>query len=68
MERGEKILFFPDQHLGRNTGLKFGIPLDEMVVWDPAQPVLGGNTEADVRKSQVDPVEGLVLGAHAIHG
>ena len=53
MERGEKILFFPDQHLGRNTGLKFGIPLDEMVVWDPVQPVLGGNTEADVRNAQV---------------
>ena len=34
-ERGEKILFLPDQHLGRNTAYKMGIPLDEMVVWDP---------------------------------
>ena len=33
--RREKILFFPDQHLGRWTGHKMGIPLDEMVVWDP---------------------------------
>jgi quinolinate synthase len=33
--RREKILFFPDQHLGRWTGYKMGIPLDEMVVWDP---------------------------------
>src|SRR6266850_288599 len=33
-ERGEKILFLPDQHLGRNTAYKMGIPLDEMVVWD----------------------------------
>ena len=33
-ERGQKLLFFPDQHLGRNTGLKRGIPLEEMAVWD----------------------------------
>jgi len=31
----QKILFLPDQHLGRNTGYKLGIPLNEMVVWDP---------------------------------
>jgi quinolinate synthase len=34
-ERNEKILFLPDQHLGRNTGFGMGIPLSEMVVWDP---------------------------------
>ena len=33
--RGEKVLFLPDQHLGRNTAYKMGIGLDEMVVWDP---------------------------------
>ena len=33
--RGERVLFLPDQHLGRNTAYKMGIPLDEMVVWDP---------------------------------
>lgn len=33
--RGEKILFLPDQHLGRNTAYRMGVPLDEMVVWDP---------------------------------
>ncbi len=33
--RGEKILFLPDQHLGRNTAFAMGIPLHEMVVWDP---------------------------------
>ena len=33
--RGKRILFLPDQHLGRNTGYAMGIPLDEMVVWDP---------------------------------
>jgi quinolinate synthase len=35
--RGEKILFLPDQHLGRNTAYALGVPLDEMVVWDPAE-------------------------------
>ena len=34
-ERGEKVLFLPDQHLGRNTAYKMGVPFDEMVVWDP---------------------------------
>jgi len=33
--RGRRVLFLPDQHLGRNTGYEMGIPLDEMVVWDP---------------------------------
>ena len=42
-ERGEKLFFFPDEHLGRNTGFKKGIPLEKMVVWDPFLP-LGGNT------------------------
>ncbi len=51
-ERGERILFFPDEHLGRNTGLKKDIPLDKMVVWDPFQP-LGGNTEQQLRDATV---------------
>ena len=33
--KSPKLLFLPDQHLGRNTGYKLGIPLDEMVVWNP---------------------------------
>src|SRR5215216_2684366 len=41
--RGRRVFFFPDQHLGRNTAVKKGIPADKMVVWDPFQP-LGGNT------------------------
>ena len=51
-ERGERILFFPDEHLGRNTGMKKDIPLDKMVVWDPFQP-LGGNTEQQLRDATV---------------
>ena len=42
----EKVLFFPDQHLGRNTGDAMGIPLEEMVVWDPDQPGGGLSREA----------------------
>jgi len=40
-ERGERILFLPDQHLGRNTAYKLGVPLDQMVVWDPNE-IWGG--------------------------
>ena len=43
-----KILFFPDQHLGRNTAFAMGYPLDKMVVWDPRQD-LGGNSERALR-------------------
>ncbi|MGN6504061.1 MAG: quinolinate synthase NadA [Tepidisphaeraceae bacterium] len=43
-----KILFFPDQHLGRNTAYAMGYPLDKMIVWDPKQD-LGGNTAEQIR-------------------
>jgi quinolinate synthase len=36
-ERGEKLVMLPDQHLGRNTAFKMGVPLDRMVVWDPSE-------------------------------
>jgi quinolinate synthase len=51
-ERGEKILFLPDQHLGRNTAYKMGIPLDEMVVWDPHQ-IFGGLTPEQVKQAKM---------------
>jgi quinolinate synthase len=55
LERGEKLLFFPDQHLGRNTGIKKGIPLDQMVVWDYTLPYgsLGGNTREELERAKV---------------
>ena len=43
-QRGKRILFLPDQHLGRNTGFAMGIPLSEMVVWDP-WGLQGGQTK-----------------------
>ena len=48
----EKVLFFPDQHLGRNTGYTMGIPLEQMVVWDFDQP-MGGLTEQQIRDARV---------------
>ena len=50
--RNEKLFFLPDQHLGRNTGFARGIPLDEMVVWDPYQ-LQGGLTAERLRKAKV---------------
>ena len=47
-ERGQRVLFLPDQHLGRNTAYKMGVPLDEMVLWDPNEP--WGGVEADLAK------------------
>jgi quinolinate synthase len=47
-ERGERILFLPDQHLGRNTAYKLGVPLDQMVVWDPNE--IWGGLEPDAVK------------------
>src|SRR5438067_5469267 len=43
-ERTSRVLFFPDQHLGRNSAKAMGIPLDAMPVWDPHAEELGGNT------------------------
>ena len=51
-QRNEKIFFLPDQHLGRNTGFARGIPLDEMVVWDPYQ-LQGGLAVDRLRKAKV---------------
>ena len=50
--RGEKILFLPDQHLGRNTGHAMGIPLNKMTVYDPWQ-IGGGLTPERLRAARV---------------
>jgi quinolinate synthase len=51
-ERGEKVLFLPDEHLGRNTGFRMGISLDKMIVWDPYQD-FGGNSPEAIRAARV---------------
>ncbi len=63
LKEADKLFFFPDQHLGRNTGVKFGIPLDEMVVWDPFKE-LGGNTVEQLRKARLI----LWKGHCSVHG
>ena len=50
--RGKRILFLPDQHLGRNTGFAMGIPLDEMVVWDP-WGLQGGQSKQSLAASRL---------------
>ncbi len=52
-ERGKRVFFFPDQHLGRNTALKMGITNDQMPVWDPFNDDLGGNTKEAIENSKV---------------
>jgi len=49
--KNAKVLFFPDQHLGRNTAYAMGYPLDSMVLWDPRQD-LGGNDPAGLARAQ----------------
>jgi quinolinate synthase len=48
----EKVLFFPDQNLGRWSGHKMGIPLEQMPVWDPDQP-MGGLTEDQIKNAKI---------------
>ncbi|HCY87631.1 MAG TPA: quinolinate synthase, partial [Desulfobacteraceae bacterium] len=52
LARRDKIFFFPDEHLGRNTAAGMGIPQDQILVWDPAK-TLGGNTEAQIEAAKV---------------
>lgn len=50
--RGRRVLFFPDQHLGRNTAKAMGVPLAQMPMWNPRKP-LGGSTDAQLVDSRV---------------
>lgn len=63
LRQQEKLFFFPDEHLGRNTGVKFGIPLEQMAVWDPRLE-LGGNTPEKLRNARLI----LWKGFCSVHG
>lgn len=63
LKQFDKMFFFPDQHLGRNTGAKFGIPLEKMALWNPHQE-LGGNTEEDLLEAKLI----LWRGHCSVHG
>lgn len=52
LEQGDKLVFFPDQHLGRNTCFKLGIPLEDMLLYDPLLPG-GGVTKEQIEKARV---------------
>ncbi|MEK6674883.1 MAG: quinolinate synthase NadA [Planctomycetota bacterium] len=61
--QGEKVIFLPDQHLGRNTAYEMGVPLDQMVIFDPKKP-RGGLTPKQVADSRVI----LWKGHCSVHG
>ena len=63
LREADKLFFFPDQHLGRNTGAKFGIPVEEMALWDPHRE-LGGNTPEQLRAARLI----LWKGHCSVHG
>ena len=50
--RGRRVLFFPDQHLGRNTARAMGVPLEQMPMWNPRRP-LGGSAPQDLEDARV---------------
>ncbi|MCF8093313.1 MAG: quinolinate synthase NadA [Desulfotignum sp.] len=58
--RREKIFFFPDEHLGRNTAYKMGIPESDLLVWDPEKP-LGGHDPAAIQKAKIFLWKGYCL-------
>ena len=53
--QGKRVFFFPDQHLGRNTGHAMGVPLEEMTLWNWRLPAgnLGGATEEALERSRI---------------
>ncbi len=63
LDRADRILFLPDQHLGRNTGYQLGFRLEEMSVWDPYEE-LGGNTREELIESRIV----LWKGHCSVHG
>ena len=52
-QRRSRVLFFPDQHLGRNIARAMGVPLSQMPLWDPHQGRLGGNSMQTIRAGRV---------------
>ena len=56
--RGDSVLFLPDQHLGRNTAYAMGIPLEDMVVWDPHEPF------GDLTDDQAQPARMILWKGH----
>jgi len=51
--QGKRVLFFPDEHLGRNTALAYGIPADRMFVWNPKDPMASDTADAEIDRAQI---------------
>src|SRR5579883_1481458 len=51
--QGKRVLFFPDEHLGRNTALKYGIPETEMYVWNPRDPMASDSADVEIECSRI---------------
>ena len=51
--RGKRVLFFPDEHLGRNTALKYGISEDQMAVWNPKDPMASEDGEEEIERARI---------------
>ncbi len=60
LERREKVFFFPDQHLGGNTGHQMGFSPEDMIVWDPSKP-LGGVSAESLKRARILLWDGYCL-------
>jgi len=52
-KHGKRVLFFPDEHLGRNTALRYGIAEEQMFVWNPKDPMASENVEEELERSKI---------------
>ena len=52
-KRGKRVLFFPDEHLGRNTATKYGITDEQMVVWNPKDPMSSDDADEEIERSKI---------------
>ncbi|MBV9616702.1 MAG: quinolinate synthase NadA [Ktedonobacteraceae bacterium] len=52
-KQGKRVLFFPDEHLGRNTALKYGIPEQQMAVWNPKDPMTSEDAEEEIERARI---------------
>jgi quinolinate synthase len=51
--QGQRVLFFPDEHLGRNTALRYGIPEERMAVWNPEDPMAAVDAEEEIERAKI---------------
>lgn len=51
--QGQRVLFFPDEHLGRNTALAYGIPAEQMFVWNPKDPMASNTADEEIERAKI---------------